>query len=125
MLDLIRPTEGRVEIFGLDGRRDSVAVRRRLGYLPGDARFYEHLTGGEQIQYFASLRGLGDISEAQQLADRFDLDLSRPIRTLSRGNRQKVGIVQAFMHRPDLVVLDEPDVGSRPAHAAGVRRPAG
>ncbi len=114
MLDLIRPTAGRVEIFGLDVRRESVALRRSLGYLPGDARFYEHLTGGEQIEYFASLRGLRDLSEARRLAGRFELDLDRPIRTLSRGNRQKVGIVQAFMHRPDLVVLDEPTSGLDP-----------
>jgi beta-exotoxin I transport system ATP-binding protein len=114
MLDLIRPTKGRVEIFGQDARRESVGVRRRLGYLPGDARYYERLTGGELIEYFASLRGLDDLSEAKRLAERFALDLDLPIRTLSRGNRQKVGIVQAFMHRPDLVVLDEPTSGLDP-----------
>jgi ABC-2 type transport system ATP-binding protein len=114
MLDLIRPSNGRVEIFGQDVRRDSAGVRRQLGYLPGDARLYERLTGGELIEYFASLRGLGDLSEAKALAGRFELDLELPIRTLSRGNRQKVGIVQAFMHRPDLLVLDEPTSGLDP-----------
>ncbi len=89
-------------------------ARRRVGYLPGDARLYERLTGGELIRYFASLRGLGDLSEAKRLAERFELDLELPIRTLSRGNRQKVGIVQAFMHRPDLLVLDEPTSGLDP-----------
>ena len=114
MLDLIRPTNGRVEVFGRDARRDSVTIRRRVGYLPGDARLYERLTGGELIEYFASLRGPSDLTEARRLADRFALDLDVPIRTLSRGNRQKVGIVQAFMHRPDLLVLDEPTSGLDP-----------
>lgn len=114
MLDLIRPTQGRVEVFGKDVRNASVDVRRRLGYLPGDARLYERLTGGELIEYFASLRGLRDLSEARRLSSRFELDLETPIRALSRGNRQKVGIVQAFMHRPDLLVLDEPTSGLDP-----------
>jgi ABC-2 type transport system ATP-binding protein len=114
MLDLIRPTNGRVEVLGRDARRDSVTIRRRVGYLPGDARLYERLTGGELIEYFASLRGSSDLTEARRLADRFALDLDVPIRTLSRGNRQKVGIVQAFMHRPDLLVLDEPTSGLDP-----------
>jgi ABC-2 type transport system ATP-binding protein len=114
MLDLIRPTNGRVEVFGRDVRRDAIAVRRRLGYLPGDARLYERLTGEELIRYFASLRGLSDLRDARRLAERFELDLTLHIRTLSRGNRQKVGIVQAFMHRPDLLVLDEPTSGLDP-----------
>jgi ABC-2 type transport system ATP-binding protein len=114
MLDLIRPTRGRVELFGRDVRSDSVDLRRRLGYLPGDARLYERLTGGQLVHYFASLRGIDDLSTAGQLADRFQLDLDLPIRTLSRGNRQKVAIVQAFMHQPDLLVLDEPTSGLDP-----------
>jgi beta-exotoxin I transport system ATP-binding protein len=114
MLDLLRPTAGRVEVFGSDVRRQSVAVRRRLGYLPGDARLYERLTGGQLLEYFASLRGLTDLTEAKTLATRFQLDLDVPIKALSRGNRQKVGIVQAFMHRPDLLVLDEPTSGLDP-----------
>ena len=114
LLDLIRPTRGRVFLFGLDARRDSVDVRRRVGYLPGDVRLYERLTGAQLLRYFASLRGLHGLGEAQRLAQRFELDLEQPIRTLSRGNRQKVGIVQAFMHRPDLLVLDEPTSGLDP-----------
>ncbi len=114
LLDLIRPTEGRVELFGSDVRRSSVELRRRLGYLPGEARLYEKLTGGQLVEYFASLRGLTDVSEATRLAGRFQLDLDVPIRALSRGNRQKVGIVQAFMHQPDLLVLDEPTSGLDP-----------
>ena len=114
MLDLIRPTSGRIELFGLDARRDSVAIRRRLGYVPGDLRLYEHLTGRELLTYVASLRGLDGLGDAEQLAERFELDLTRPIKALSKGNRQKVGLVQAFMHRPDLLLLDEPTSGLDP-----------
>ena len=114
MLDLIRPTSGRIELFGLDSRRESVAIRRRLGYVPGDLRLYEHLTGHELLAYFAALRGLDGLGEAQRLAELFELDLTRPIKALSKGNRQKVGLVQAFMHRPDLLLLDEPTSGLDP-----------
>ena len=113
-LDLIRPTRGRMEVFGRDVRRNGVDARRRIGYLPGDARLYERLTGRQLVRYFASLRGLDDLGAAEPLAERFSLDLDLPIRTLSRGSRQKVGIVQAFMHRPDLLVLDEPTSGLDP-----------
>ena len=114
MLDLIRPTRGRIELFGLGARGDSVEIRRRVGYLPGDVRLYEHLTGRRVIEYFAALRGMTDFAEAMRLAERFELDLDRPIGALSRGNRQKVGLVQAFMHRPELLILDEPTAGLDP-----------
>ena len=114
MLDLIRPTSGRIELFGLDSRRKSVAIRRRLGYVPGDLRLYEQLTGHELLAYFAALRGLDGLGEAQRLAELFELDLTRQIKALSKGNRQKVGLVQAFMHRPDLLLLDEPTSGLDP-----------
>ena len=114
MLDLIRPTQGRIELLGRDVRRGSVDLRRRIGYLPGDVRLYEDLTGRQLLRYFASLRGLDDLREVETLAERFELELDRPIRALSRGNRQKVGIVQAFMHRPELLVLDEPTSGLDP-----------
>jgi ABC-2 type transport system ATP-binding protein len=114
MLDLIRPTSGRVLIFGLDARRDGVAVRRRVGYLPGDLRLYEHLTPRELLSYFAALRKLSTPAEAERLAARLELELDRPVAALSRGNRQKVGLVQAFMHRPQLLVLDEPTSGLDP-----------
>jgi ABC-2 type transport system ATP-binding protein len=113
MLDLIRPTRGRVELFGVDPRRD-VGLRRRVGYLPGDLRLYERLTGRELLTYFAHLRNVDGLGVAPQLAERLELELDRPIRALSKGNRQKVGLVQAFMHRPDLLVLDEPTVGLDP-----------
>ena len=114
MLDLIRPSSGRLELFGLDAQKDSVAIRRRIGYLPGDLRLYERLTAREQLRYFAALRGLDGLGEGESLAERFELELDRPIRSLSKGNRQKVGLVQAFLHRPDLLLLDEPTSGLDP-----------
>jgi ABC-2 type transport system ATP-binding protein len=114
MLDLIRPTAGRIEIFGLDLRRASVAIRARIGYLPGDLHLYERLTPREHLRYFAALRGLDGLGEGAKLAERFELELDRPIRALSKGNRQKVGLVQAFLHRPDLLLLDEPTSGLDP-----------
>jgi ABC-2 type transport system ATP-binding protein len=113
LLDLIRPDSGDVDVFGV-APRAAPAVRRRIGYLPGDLRLYERLTGREQLSYFAGLRRLPGLGRADELAGRFDVDLDRPIRTLSKGNRQKVGIVQAFMHDPDLLILDEPTSGLDP-----------
>jgi len=113
LLDLIRPTRGRIELFGADPRRN-VGLRRRVGYLPGDLRLYERLTARELFTYFARLRGLRDLGVALALADRLELSLDRSMRALSKGNRQKVGLVQAFMHAPDLLVLDEPTAGLDP-----------
>jgi ABC-2 type transport system ATP-binding protein len=113
VLDLIRPTRGRLAVFGADPRRD-VSVRRRIGYLPGDLRLYERLTARDVLLYFARLRGVRELGAAETLAERLDLELDRPVRALSKGNRQKVGLVQAFMHRPDLLVLDEPTAGLDP-----------
>jgi beta-exotoxin I transport system ATP-binding protein len=114
LLDLIRPTSGRIAVLGLDSRRESVEIRRRLGYLPGELRLYERLTPLELFEYFGHLRGGSDRRAAVELADRFDLELDRPIRSLSRGNKQKVGLVQAFAPRPELLVLDEPTSGLDP-----------
>ena len=114
MLDLIRPTSGRLTILGGDARRDGATIRARMGYMPGDLRVYPRMSGSELVRYFAHLRRMPDTGDAQALARRFDLDLERPLHTLSRGNRQKVGLVQAFMHRPDLLVLDEPTSGLDP-----------
>ena len=108
VLDLIRPTEGSVRVLGLDARRDSVAIRRRLGYLPGDLVLYERLTARELLGYFARLREGVTRERIEALAARLELDLDRPIRSLSSGNRQKVGVLQAFVHEPELLVLDEP-----------------
>ncbi len=114
MLDLIRPTAGLLEVFGLDVRKQSVAVRSRAGYLPGDLHLYERLTPREYLRYVAALRGLEGLGEGEALSERFELELDRPIKALSKGNRQKVGLVQAFLHRPDLLLLDEPTAGLDP-----------
>jgi ABC-2 type transport system ATP-binding protein len=114
LLDLIRPSSGRVELFGMECRRHSVEIRRRVGYLPGELALYERLTGDELLTHFAHLRGGVDRREIEDLAERLELDLTRPIHTLSKGNKQKIGIVQALMHRPDLVVVDEPTSGLDP-----------
>jgi ABC-2 type transport system ATP-binding protein len=114
LLDLIRPDTGRVELFGLDSRRRSVAIRRRIGYLPGDLALYERLTARELLTHFAHLRGGPSWAETEALAARFDLELDRPIRALSKGNRQKVGLVQALMGEPELLILDEPTSGLDP-----------
>jgi ABC-2 type transport system ATP-binding protein len=114
MLDLIRPTAGRVLLFGRDARRHGPEVRARVGYVPGDLRLPDRMTGAELLAYLARLRGMPDTGDAPALAERLRLDLSRPLRALSRGNRQKAGLVQAFMHRPDLLVLDEPTSGLDP-----------
>ncbi len=114
LLDLIRPDRGRAQIFGKDTRRESVAVKRLIGYLPGELPDYPSFTGAQVVQLLANLRGGVDHRQIQALADRFDLDLSRPYREYSHGNKQKLGIVQAFMHRPALLILDEPTSGLDP-----------
>ena len=114
VLDLIRPDGGRITVFGLDPRRDGVAVRRRLGYLPGDLALYERLTARELLTHFVHLRGGPPWPEVAALAEELDLVVDRPIRELSRGNRQKVGLVQALMGQPELLILDEPTSGLDP-----------
>ena len=114
LLDLIRPTSGRASLFGLDPRRGGPAVRRRIGYVPGDLALYNRLTGRELVAYLARLREGRGAEKAEEVAAALDLDLARPIHTLSKGNRQKVGLVQALMHEPDLLVLDEPTSGLDP-----------
>lgn len=114
LLDLIRPTRGHARVLGLDPRRDGVEIRRRVGYLPGELALYPDLTGQQMVEYAAHLRGNVSQKEVARLADRLDVDLSRPIRTLSHGNRQKIGILLALMHRPELLILDEPTTGLDP-----------
>jgi ABC-2 type transport system ATP-binding protein len=114
LLDLIRPTSGRVEVLGGDPRRDGPAIRRRIGYLPGDLALYGRMTGRQMLTYLAHIWGMHDVRHAEEIAERLGLDLTRPIGDLSRGNKQKVGLVQAFMRSPALLVLDEPTAGLDP-----------
>ncbi|MGY1694747.1 MULTISPECIES: ABC transporter ATP-binding protein [unclassified Geodermatophilus] len=114
LLDLIRPTSGRVEVLGADPRTHGVEVRRRIGYLAGEFVVDGRQTGRELLTYLGNLRGGVPAGRTAELADRLGLDLDRGIRTLSKGNRQKVGIVQAFVHDPEILVLDEPTSGLDP-----------
>jgi beta-exotoxin I transport system ATP-binding protein len=114
LLDLLHPTSGWARLFGLDSRRDSGAVHARLGNLPGDFAYDPRLTGREIVTYFAGLRGMRDLGRASSLAERFEADLDRPLGKLSRGNRQKIGLVQAAFHEPELLILDEPSSGLDP-----------
>ena len=101
-------------VLGLDSRRQSVEIRRRLGYLPGELALYEQLTPLELLEFLGHLRGRFDRQQVVALAERLGLELGRPIRALSRGNKQKVGLVQAFAGKPELLVLDEPTSGLDP-----------
>ena len=114
LLDFIRPTRGGVTIFGLDPRRDGPRVHARIGYLPGELALYERLTGERYLDDFATFRGGVPRDRYASLAERLGLDITKHIRDLSHGNKQKVGLVQAFMHRPDLLILDEPTQGLDP-----------
>jgi ABC-2 type transport system ATP-binding protein len=114
LLDLLRPTSGRAFVFGIETTADPVAIHRRIGYLPGEFALFDRLTGGETIEYFANLRGGVDPRYQASLVARFDLDPSRRFKEYSKGNKQKVGLVIALQHRPDLLVLDEPTSGLDP-----------
>ncbi len=114
LLDLIRPTSGRALVFGIDSSVDPVAIHRRVGYLPGEFTLYDRLTGGQTLTYFANLRGGVDPAYQASLIERFDLDPSRKFKEYSKGNKQKVGLVIALQHRPELLILDEPTSGLDP-----------
>ena len=114
LLGLLHPTRGTAEVFGLDTERDGVRVRRQVGYLPGDLSMYENMHAIEFLDFMARMRGGVPSAAIAKLAERLDLDLSRHIHDLSKGNRQKLGVVQAFMHEPQLLVLDEPTSGLDP-----------
>jgi ABC-2 type transport system ATP-binding protein len=114
LLDLIRPTSGRASVFGLDSATNAVEIHRRVGYLPGEFSLYDRLTGAQTITYFANLRGGVDPTYQRALVERFDLDPSRKFREYSKGNKQKVGLVVALQHKPELLILDEPTSGLDP-----------
>ena len=114
VLDLIRPSSGTARVFSLDARRDATLIHERTGYMPGELALYDGLTGAEMLRFAANLRGGVDGAFVDELAERLDCDLSRPIRTLSTGNKHKVGLIHALMHKPELLILDEPTSGLDP-----------
>ena len=114
LLDHLRPTSGRAFVFGIETTADPVAIHKRVGYLPGEFTLYDKLTGGQTIEYFANLRGGVDKAYQASLVERLDLDTSRKFKEYSKGNKQKVGLVAALQHRPDLLMLDEPTSGLDP-----------
>lgn len=114
IVDLHRPTSGTVRVLGLDSRRDSVAVHHRIGYLSGDISLFDRLSGEEHLRFIDRIRGRDDTAWTAALVKRLGAEMRRPVRELSRGNKQKVAIVLAFAHRPELAVLDEPTTGLDP-----------
>ena len=108
LLDLIRPTSGAARVLGLDSASDSVEIRRRCGYLPGDLRLYPNLTARQLLEYLGRLRGEIPARRIAELALRLDCELEQRCGAMSHGQRQKVGVIQAFMHDPEVLILDEP-----------------
>lgn len=115
MLDTIRPDSGKLQIMGIDPQNQPVMVQSLVGYLPGEMQLFDNWTAERQLRYFHDIRGgMSNWQYTLQLSERLALDLKIPIKNLSRGNKQKVGLIQALMHRPKLLVLDEPTSGLDP-----------
>lgn len=114
LMNFLHPSSGSAEIFGLDTVHDSVAIKHRVGFLSGDLEMYDNLTGKQYLEFMSNLRGMTDKTMIADLVKRLDVTTDRRIRTLSRGNRQKVGLVAALIHDPDLLILDEPTSGLDP-----------
>ncbi|MGA7670129.1 MAG: ABC transporter ATP-binding protein [Nitrolancea sp.] len=114
ILDLIRPSSGKAFVFGIESSVDPIAIHRRVGYVPGEFALYDRLTGGQTIRYFANLRGGVDTTYQKQLIERLEVDPSRRFNEYSKGNKQKIALIIAFQHQPDLLILDEPTSGLDP-----------
>lgn len=114
LMDLLRPTRGSVTILGLDSHRDSIEIKARTGYLPGELTMWPDMTGRQLLEYMGSLRRADVTVAMDQYAKRLDVDLDRKVGAYSSGNRQKIGVIQAFMHQPELLILDEPSAGLDP-----------
>lgn len=114
LLGFIHPQAGKISVLGLDAISHSRAVRARVGYLPSDPALYDFLTGQQNLDFALAVRGVKDRARVKDLADRLEIDLKRRLKTLSRGNKQKVAIVAALAHDPDLIILDEPTSGLDP-----------
>ena len=114
LLDLIRPTSGKAFVFDIETTVDPVSIHKRIGYIPGEFALYDRLTGGQTIEYFGNLRGGVDRAYRDAIIKRLDIDTSRKFKEYSKGNKQKVGLVIALQHKPELLVLDEPTSGLDP-----------
>ena len=114
LLGLLRADGGDVRLFGRDAWHDGPTIRARVGYLPGDVRFYNGWNGRDTLGFLAGINGVDCRREARRLADAFELDLQKRVRAYSRGMKQKLGIIAALMHKPDLLILDEPTIGLDP-----------
>ncbi|MDQ0895689.1 ABC transporter ATP-binding protein [Agromyces ramosus] len=114
LLDIIRPSGGELRVLGEEPRTGGAALRRRIGYLPGELHLASRIRGRELLAHYAHISGPVRAGVVDSLADRLGLDLARPVRSLSKGNKQKLGLIQAFMHEPELLVLDEPTSGLDP-----------
>jgi ABC-2 type transport system ATP-binding protein len=114
LLDLIRPTSGVARVFDIPSNENPVAIHKRIGYVPGEFALYDRLTGRQTLEYFANLRGGVDKAYQQSLIELFDLDPSRRFKEYSKGNKQKVGLIIALQHKPELLILDEPTSGLDP-----------
>ncbi len=122
IMDEIRPTAGSASILGMDTHEQSVEIRHHVGYVPGDLAMYPRLTGRDTLTYFANLRGGVDWSHVGELAERLGAELDKKVGDLSSGNRQKIGLIQAFMNRPDVLIMDEPSTGLDPLVQAEFQR---
>ena len=114
LLGFMKPTDGKAEVFGMDIEKDSVAIRSMVGNLPGEFALEDRMTGDQLLKFFARLRGVKNLDYAYEIAERLGADMNRPMRRLSRGNKQKIGLVQAMFHKPPLLILDEPTGGLDP-----------
>jgi len=114
LMNFLQPTSGSAKILDLDVVKDSVAIKKKVGYLAGDVALYQKASGQELLDYLAALHGGVDETFRAKLENRFEAEVRKPIASLSKGNRQKIGIIQAFMHQPQVLILDEPTSGLDP-----------
>ncbi len=114
LLGFLKPTAGRATVLGMDAWKNAARIHRRIGYLPGDLHLYHNLTAAQTIRFVARARGLKDLGDAPRLAERLHLDLDISVQTYSKGMRQKLGIIIAMLHRPELLIMDEPTASLDP-----------